>query len=250
MRASGGRSRRRWRRESLRAVVCTSTLDLGIDWGDVDLVVHIGAPKGAAGSRKGSGARTIGSTSHRSAVLVPANRFEVIECRVALDANYLGAQDTPPIQPGALDVLAQHVLGVACSAPVRCRRTVCRGPVSLSLPRPRPADVRPCRRLRRDRRLCAPELRALRQDQAGRRRAVAHHPSARRPAVPAERRHDHRGAAPQRPRRAHRGGGLFRPRRAGARQDRGELHRSAVAPATPSSSPASSSASRGSARTR
>ncbi|MBN9022808.1 MAG: hypothetical protein J0H08_12100, partial [Rhizobiales bacterium] len=102
---------------ALRAVVCTSTLDLGIDWGDVDLVVNVGAPKGA--SRL---AQRIGRANHRldepsKAVLVPANRFEVMECRVALDANYLGAQDTPPIQPGALDVLAQHVLGMACSAP-------------------------------------------------------------------------------------------------------------------------------------
>ncbi len=101
----------------LRAVVCTSTLDLGIDWGDVDLVVHIGAPKGA--SRL---AQRIGRANHRmdepsKALLVPANRFEVMECRAALDANYLGAQDTPPIRPGALDVLAQHVLGMACSAP-------------------------------------------------------------------------------------------------------------------------------------
>ena len=101
----------------LRAVVCTSTLDLGIDWGDVDLVVNVGAPKGA--SRL---AQRIGRANHRldepsKAILVPANRFEVLECRVALDANYLGAQDTPPIQPGALDVLAQHVLGMACSAP-------------------------------------------------------------------------------------------------------------------------------------
>ena len=101
----------------LRAVVCTSTLDLGIDWGDVDLVVHIGAPKGA--SRL---AQRIGRANHRmdepsNALLVPANRFEVMECRAALDANYLGAQDTPPIRPGALDVLAQHVLGMACSAP-------------------------------------------------------------------------------------------------------------------------------------
>ncbi len=101
----------------LRAVVCTSTLDLGIDWGDVDLVVHIGAPKGA--SRL---AQRIGRANHRMdepsrALLVPANRFEVMECRAALDANYLGAQDTPPIRAGALDVLAQHVLGMACSAP-------------------------------------------------------------------------------------------------------------------------------------
>ncbi len=101
----------------LRAVVCTSTLDLGIDWGDVDLVVHIGAPKGA--SRL---AQRIGRANHRldepsNALLVPANRFEVMECRAALDANYLGAQDTPPIREGALDVLAQHVLGMACSTP-------------------------------------------------------------------------------------------------------------------------------------
>jgi ATP-dependent Lhr-like helicase len=101
----------------LQAVVCTSTLDLGIDWGDVDLVVHIGAPKGA--SRL---AQRIGRANHRldepsKAILVPANRFEVMECRAALDANYLGAQDTPPIRPGALDVLSQHILGMACSAP-------------------------------------------------------------------------------------------------------------------------------------
>lgn len=101
----------------LRAVVATSTLDLGIDWGDVDLVVHIGAPKGA--SRL---AQRIGRANHRldepsRALLVPANRFEVMECRAALDANYLGAQDTPPIRDGGLDVLAQHVLGMACAAP-------------------------------------------------------------------------------------------------------------------------------------
>ncbi|MHA1157259.1 MAG: ligase-associated DNA damage response DEXH box helicase [Alphaproteobacteria bacterium] len=103
----------------LRAVVCTSTLDLGIDWGDVDLVIHIGAPKGA--SRL---AQRIGRSNHRldepsRAVLVPANRFEVLECRSALEANYLGAQDTPPIRPGALDVLSQHVLGMACAAPFK-----------------------------------------------------------------------------------------------------------------------------------
>nr|WP_113001234.1 ligase-associated DNA damage response DEXH box helicase [Rhizobium sp. Root1203] len=101
----------------LRAVVATSTLDLGIDWGDVDLVVHVGAPKGA--SRL---AQRIGRANHRmdepsKAILVPANRFEVMECQAALDANYIGAQDTPPVGRGALDVLAQHVLGMACAEP-------------------------------------------------------------------------------------------------------------------------------------
>src|SRR5690606_16304909 len=69
---------------SLRAVVATSTLDLGIDWGDVDLVIHVGAPKGA--SRL---AQRIGRSNHRmdepsKAILVPSNRFEVLECRAAL----------------------------------------------------------------------------------------------------------------------------------------------------------------------
>ncbi|MEZ5810223.1 MAG: ligase-associated DNA damage response DEXH box helicase [Rhizobiaceae bacterium] len=102
---------------SLRAVVATSTLDLGIDWGDVDLVVHVGAPKGA--SRL---AQRIGRSNHRMdepsrAILVPANRFEVLECRAALEASTEGAQDTPPLIDGAIDVLAQHVLGTACAAP-------------------------------------------------------------------------------------------------------------------------------------
>jgi len=50
-------------------------------------------------------------------VLIPANRFEVLECRVAIDAIAENAQDTPPLRTGALDVLAQHVLGCACGEP-------------------------------------------------------------------------------------------------------------------------------------
>ncbi|MFL9825306.1 ligase-associated DNA damage response DEXH box helicase [Rhodoplanes sp. SY1] len=101
----------------LRAIVCTSSLDLGIDWGDVDLVINVGAPKGASRLTQ-----RIGRANHRldepsRAVLVPANRFEVLECRAAIDAVAENAQDTPPLRTGALDVLAQHVLGCACAAP-------------------------------------------------------------------------------------------------------------------------------------
>ncbi|MFT4096216.1 MAG: ligase-associated DNA damage response DEXH box helicase [Rhodoblastus sp.] len=101
----------------LRAVVCTSTLDLGIDWGDVDLVVNVGAPKGA--SRL---AQRIGRANHRldessRALLVPANRFEVLECVAAVAAAREGAQDTPVARVGGLDVLCQHILGSACMAP-------------------------------------------------------------------------------------------------------------------------------------
>ena len=99
----------------LRAIVCTATLDLGIDWGDVDLVVNVGAPKGASRIMQ-----RIGRANHRmdepsKAYLVPGNRFEMLECQAALDAVEEAAQDTPDARQGALDVLAQHVLGMACA---------------------------------------------------------------------------------------------------------------------------------------
>nr|WP_241735746.1 ligase-associated DNA damage response DEXH box helicase [Aquisalinus flavus] len=102
---------------TLRAVVCTSTLDLGIDWGEVDLVVQIGAPKGS--SRM---IQRIGRANHRldepsKALLVPANRFEVLECTAAQGAIIENILDGEPPRNGGLDVLAQHVWGVACAAP-------------------------------------------------------------------------------------------------------------------------------------
>jgi ATP-dependent Lhr-like helicase len=102
----------------LKAVVCTATLDLGIDWGDVDLVINIGAPKGA--SRL---IQRVGRANHRmdepsKAYLVPSNRFEIMECHAALEAVAEAAQDTPDARPGALDVLAQHLLGLACAGPI------------------------------------------------------------------------------------------------------------------------------------
>lgn len=104
-------------RGALRAVVCTSTLDLGIDWGAVDKVICIGAPKGAARL-----VQRIGRANHRldepsRALLVPANRFEVLECEAARDAVLAGELDGEPLKKGSLDVLAQHILCMAVSAP-------------------------------------------------------------------------------------------------------------------------------------
>ncbi len=101
----------------LKAVVCTSTLDLGIDWGDVDLVLNIGAPKGASRLLQ-----RIGRANHRldepsKALLVPSNRFEVLECRAALEAAAAGAQDVSLSRAGALDALAQHVACTAAAGP-------------------------------------------------------------------------------------------------------------------------------------
>jgi ATP-dependent Lhr-like helicase len=105
----------------LRAVICTATLDLGIDWGDVDLVVHMGSPKGSSRLLQ-----RIGRANHRmdepsKAIIVPGNRFEVIECEATRTAAMAGQQDTEPMRAGALDVLAQHVLGMACAAPFQAR---------------------------------------------------------------------------------------------------------------------------------
>ena len=101
----------------LKAVVCTSTLDLGIDWGDVDFVVHVGAPKGSSRLLQ-----RIGRANHRldeasNAMLVPSNRFEVLECEAARAAAKEGAQDSEYPSVMKLDVLAQHILCCACAGP-------------------------------------------------------------------------------------------------------------------------------------
>lgn len=101
----------------LRAIVCTGSLDLGIDWGDVDLVLQIGAPKNVKRL-----IQRIGRANHRyhvpsKARLVPANRFEVIECIAALEAARAHALDGEPRGPGPRDVLCQHILISACAGP-------------------------------------------------------------------------------------------------------------------------------------
>ncbi|MBN8873226.1 MAG: ligase-associated DNA damage response DEXH box helicase [Rhodospirillales bacterium] len=101
----------------LRAVVATSSLDLGIDWGGVDQVIQVGAPKGISRLLQ-----RVGRANHRMdeasrAILVPANRFEVLECEAAMLGVAARELDGDPPRPGGLDVLAQHLLGLACSAP-------------------------------------------------------------------------------------------------------------------------------------
>ena len=103
----------------LRALVATASLDLGVDWGDVDCVIQMGAPKGSSRLLQ-----RIGRANHRleessEAILVPGNRFEYLEARAALDAVEAGELDPDIFRPGALDVLAQHVMACACAAPFR-----------------------------------------------------------------------------------------------------------------------------------
>jgi len=101
----------------LRALVCTSSLDLGVDWGSVDCVIQMGAPKGSSRLLQ-----RIGRANHRldepsEAMIVPGNRFEYLEARAALDAVEAGELDVDIFRSGSLDVLAQHLLACACAAP-------------------------------------------------------------------------------------------------------------------------------------
>ncbi|MFM6830461.1 MAG: ligase-associated DNA damage response DEXH box helicase [Novosphingobium sp.] len=104
-------------RGELRALVCTASLDLGVDWGDIDLVVQMGAPKGSSRLLQ-----RIGRANHRldcpsRAMLVPGNRFEFLEAFAAQQAVEQGQRDGEDFRAGSLDVLAQHVMACACSGP-------------------------------------------------------------------------------------------------------------------------------------
>ena len=106
-------------RGELRALVCTASLDLGVDWGDIDMVVQMGAPKGSSRLLQ-----RIGRANHRldqpsRALLVPGNRFEFLEATAAMQAVDEGQRDGEDFRPGGLDVLAQHVMACACAAPFR-----------------------------------------------------------------------------------------------------------------------------------
>jgi len=104
-------------RGELRALVATASLDLGVDWGDIDCVVQMGAPKGSSRLLQ-----RIGRANHRldlpsRALLVPGNRFEFLEATAAKEAVDEGQRDGEDFRPGGLDVLAQHVMACACAAP-------------------------------------------------------------------------------------------------------------------------------------
>ena len=104
-------------RGELRALVATASLDLGVDWGDIDLVVQMGAPKGSSRLLQ-----RIGRANHRldqpsRALLVPGNRFEFLEATAAKEAVDEGQRDGEDFRPGGLDVLAQHAMACACAAP-------------------------------------------------------------------------------------------------------------------------------------
>ncbi len=99
-------------------IVATSSLELGLDWSNIDSIINVGSPKGVTRL-----IQRIGRSNHclkkkSKAFLVPTNRLEFIECNAAIDAINENDLDFLPNRDGSLDVLAQHILGVACSSSI------------------------------------------------------------------------------------------------------------------------------------
>ena len=108
----------------MRAVVSTSALEMGIDWGDVDVIVQVGAPKGVSRLLQ-----RIGRSNHRideasKAVLVPTNPLEVVECDVAIQAIRDGHRDGEDYTAGSMDVVVQYLVNRACAGPLKKREAL------------------------------------------------------------------------------------------------------------------------------
>ncbi len=101
----------------LRAIVATASLDLGIDWGDVDLVIQMGAPKGAARLLQRTGRANHRLDEPSRALIVPGNRFEYLEALAARDAVAAHDLDQETFRPGSLDTLAQAIFARAAAGP-------------------------------------------------------------------------------------------------------------------------------------
>ena len=99
----------------INCVVATSSLELGIDWGDVELVIQVGAPKGLSRIIQRIGRSNHNLNEASNAILVPTNKFEYLECLAAQEALKKTNIETFKEKEGSLDVLAQHINGVACS---------------------------------------------------------------------------------------------------------------------------------------
>ncbi len=97
----------------LRAVICTSSLDLGVDFSAVDLVMQIGSPKGSARllQRAGRSGHQPGAESRL--VFIPTNALELVELAAAKAAIKQGKMEARPLLSKPLDALMQHVVTIA-----------------------------------------------------------------------------------------------------------------------------------------
>ncbi|MCS6857726.1 MAG: DEAD/DEAH box helicase [Sandaracinaceae bacterium] len=103
---------------TLPGVIATSSLELGIDVGAVDLVVQIEAPPSIASGlqRVGRASHQVGATSH--GVLIPKHRGDLLACAAALQEMLAGRIERSKAPRNALDVLAQQVVAMLCVEPM------------------------------------------------------------------------------------------------------------------------------------
>jgi ATP-dependent Lhr-like helicase len=126
------------KRGQLKAVVATSSLELGIDMGAVDLVIQVEAPPSVA-----SGLQRIGRAGHQvgevsRGVLFPKHRTDLIGCAVSVQRMLAGQIETMRVPANPLDILAQHTVAAAALEPLDADRwfdTVRRSAPFAALPR-------------------------------------------------------------------------------------------------------------------
>ncbi|OBJ86227.1 ATP-dependent helicase [Mycobacterium asiaticum] len=122
----------------LKAVVATSSLELGIDMGAVDLVIQVEAPPSVA-----SGLQRIGRAGHQvgevsRGVLFPKHRTDLLGCAVSVQRMLTGQIETMKVPANPLDILAQHTVAAAALEPIDADRwfdTVRRSAPFATLPR-------------------------------------------------------------------------------------------------------------------
>ncbi|MGB7142722.1 DEAD/DEAH box helicase, partial [Mycobacterium sp.] len=122
----------------LKAVVATSSLELGIDMGAVDLVIQVEAPPSVASGlqRIGRAGHQVGEISH--GVLFPKHRTDLISCAVAVQRMLTGQIETMRVPTNPLDILAQHTVAASALEPLNADRwfdTVRRSAPFATLPR-------------------------------------------------------------------------------------------------------------------
>ncbi len=126
------------KRGLLKAVVATSSLELGIDMGAVDLVIQVEAPPSVA-----SGLQRIGRAGHQvgevsRGVLFPKHRTDLISCAVSVQRMLAGQIETMRVPANPLDILAQQTVAAAALEPLDADRwfdTVRRSAPFATLPR-------------------------------------------------------------------------------------------------------------------
>ncbi|ORB30670.1 ATP-dependent helicase [Mycolicibacterium parafortuitum] len=122
----------------LKAVVATSSLELGIDMGAVDLVIQVETPPSVA-----SGLQRVGRAGHQvgeisQGVLFPKHRTDLIGCAVSVQRMLAGQIETMRVPANPLDVLAQHTVAAAALEPINADAwfdTVRRSAPFATLPR-------------------------------------------------------------------------------------------------------------------